>query len=195
MGYEILNVVECVDLGTDMRVGSEPGFLDSIRTNAGRALGCKLLQDAALYERLAPKDGEPFPVVRHSWRVGIQVDKGELEARSRDMDRARREGMAEAARLVRESAKAYDDPRVDGHCKHVLKYSLLAAAEKIEAASLKTSNRTQERRMEEMAKLEYAAETDVEAVAEAIEMVESHSSEHYARAAIAALEKRGWRPR
>lgn len=49
--------------------------------------------------------------------------------------------------------------------------------------------------MEKMAKVEYAAEADVEAVAEAIEMVESHSSEHYARAAIAALESRGWRPR
>lgn len=37
-------------------------------------------------------------------------------------------------------------------------------------------------------------EDDIEAVAEAIEMVESHSSEDYARAAIAALIERGWQP-
>ena len=37
-------------------------------------------------------------------------------------------------------------------------------------------------------------EDDVEAVAEAIELVESHSSEEYARAAIAALVERGWTP-
>ena len=48
--------------------------------------------------------------------------------------------------------------------------------------------------MEDMARVEHAAEEDVEAVAEAIEMVDAHSSEHYARAAIRALEHRGWRP-
>lgn len=42
--------------------------------------------------------------------------------------------------------------------------------------------------------LKLAKESDVEAVAEAIELIEVHSSEHYARAAIAALEARGWHP-
>jgi hypothetical protein len=42
--------------------------------------------------------------------------------------------------------------------------------------------------------LQHATEDDVEAVAEAIELVEPHSSEHYARAAIKMLEERGWRP-
>jgi hypothetical protein len=37
-------------------------------------------------------------------------------------------------------------------------------------------------------------ENDIEAVAEAIELVESHSSEEYAKAAIAALSERGWQP-
>lgn len=37
-------------------------------------------------------------------------------------------------------------------------------------------------------------EDDVEAVAVAIELVESHSSEEYARAAITALIERGWHP-
>jgi hypothetical protein len=48
--------------------------------------------------------------------------------------------------------------------------------------------------MDDMAKVEHAGEDDVEAVAVAIELVEPHSAEHYARAAIAALEARGWRP-
>lgn len=48
--------------------------------------------------------------------------------------------------------------------------------------------------MDDMPKVEHAHESDVGAVAEAIELVEAHSSEHYARAAIAALEARGWRP-
>lgn len=51
-----------------------------------------------------------------------------------------------------------------------------------------------EDQMDDMAKIEHATEEDVEAVAEAIEMVETHSSEHYARAAIRVLEQRGWRP-
>jgi hypothetical protein len=37
-------------------------------------------------------------------------------------------------------------------------------------------------------------EDDVEAVAEAIELVVVNSSEHYARAAITALIERGWTP-
>jgi hypothetical protein len=37
-------------------------------------------------------------------------------------------------------------------------------------------------------------EDDVEAVAEAIELVVVNSSEHYARAAIIALIERGWTP-
>jgi hypothetical protein len=44
-------------------------------------------------------------------------------------------------------------------------------------------------------KLEHATEEDVEAVATEIECVEQpYVSEFLARAAIAALEKRGWRP-
>jgi hypothetical protein len=37
-------------------------------------------------------------------------------------------------------------------------------------------------------------EDDIEAVAEAIEMVVFNSSEEYAKAAITALIERGWRP-
>jgi hypothetical protein len=39
--------------------------------------------------------------------------------------------------------------------------------------------------------VKFARETDIEAVAEAIELVDIHSAEHYAHAAIAALEARG----
>jgi hypothetical protein len=35
---------------------------------------------------------------------------------------------------------------------------------------------------------------DVEAVAEAIELVDVHSSKHYAKAAITTLIERGWIP-
>jgi hypothetical protein len=42
--------------------------------------------------------------------------------------------------------------------------------------------------------LKFAKEPDIEAVAEAIELVDIHSAEYYARAAIAALEARGWKP-
>lgn len=45
-----------------------------------------------------------------------------------------------------------------------------------------------------MKKPKHATEEDIEAVAEAIELVEAHSSEHYAHAAIRALEERGWKP-
>jgi hypothetical protein len=42
--------------------------------------------------------------------------------------------------------------------------------------------------------VKYAKEEDIAAVAEAIELVDIHSSEYYAHAAIAALEARGWKP-
>lgn len=48
---------------------------------------------------------------------------------------------------------------------------------------------------ESIPEVKLATEEDIEAVAEAIELIESHSSEHYACAAIAALEARGWAPR
>jgi hypothetical protein len=47
----------------------------------------------------------------------------------------------------------------------------------------------------EVTPVKFARQPDIEAVAEAIELVEPHSSEHYAHAAIAALEARGWRPK
>ena len=46
----------------------------------------------------------------------------------------------------------------------------------------------------ELPPIKYAKEADIEAAAVAIELIDAHSSEHYARAAIAALEERGWRP-
>jgi hypothetical protein len=59
----------------------------------------------------------------------------------------------------------------------------------------KHASSSKERRIEnDMTKVEHATEDDVEAVAAAIELVNQHSSEHYARAAIHALEQRGWRP-
>jgi len=42
--------------------------------------------------------------------------------------------------------------------------------------------------------LTHATKEDIEAVAEAIELVEGHASELYAIAAIAELESRGWKP-
>jgi len=48
--------------------------------------------------------------------------------------------------------------------------------------------------METGEKLKHGTKDDIEAVAVAIELVDSHASELYARAAIHALEKRGWRP-
>ena len=48
--------------------------------------------------------------------------------------------------------------------------------------------------MDDEPNLVSATEADIEAVAEAIELVEINSSEHYAKAAIAALEARGWGP-
>jgi len=48
--------------------------------------------------------------------------------------------------------------------------------------------------MDDEVRLVAATQADVEAVAEAIELVDVNSSEHYAKAAIAALEARGWAP-
>lgn len=42
--------------------------------------------------------------------------------------------------------------------------------------------------------LKYGLPEDIEAVAEAIELIDAHSSEEYARAAIFALEAREWKP-
>lgn len=51
------------------------------------------------------------------------------------------------------------------------------------------------RGFDDLPHLTFAKDEDVEAVAEAIELVDAHSSEHYARAALAAIEARGWRPK
>ena len=121
---ELLQVETVVSLVEQERYKDEPSFMEHMRSNAARNLAETTLRDAATYRRIDPSDGDPMPVVRHRWLVGIETKESERNARERQIDEARRSGLREAAAHLRKQATNYDDPRVGGHCKHVLKFQL-----------------------------------------------------------------------
>ena len=122
MGMEVLAFETQVDPLVQREFGHDPSFRDSLRSQAARALAEKTLSECALYERIDPLQDEldrnPCAPTRHRWRVGLQRDLSEIEARERQMDKSRRQGLLEAAAFLRSKIKLYD--RASGHCKHVL---------------------------------------------------------------------------
>lgn len=118
----------------DLRFGKEPGFFDRLRSNAGHALAKRIARDASLYERIDPTkeelDANPYAPVRHRWRVGIETNLSEIEARKRQMDEARREGRREAGAICRKMAASYR--QLDDPCRHVLVQQLHDLAREID---------------------------------------------------------------
>lgn len=132
MGMIVLQVEQAVDGRAQAQYGSEPRWLDHMRSRAARELAEKTLERAAVYSRVDPTEEElkknPAAPVRHRWKIGIERDMSEIEARNRQMDEARCQGLREAAQHLRTLAVAYRNPRVDGHCKWVLASSMDGAA-------------------------------------------------------------------
>lgn len=131
MGYQLLEFNQQVPAFQDERYRTDPAWMGHIMKTASRALAEKIMGSAGkLYTRIDPEDPEDVCAkVIHRVRVGVELDPAELRARQNDMDTARREGMEMAAKMLREAASAYD--RVDGHCRHVLKYTMLEQADLI----------------------------------------------------------------
>lgn len=136
MGMELLQFQTKVSTIVEERYKDEPGFFDHMRSNAARSMAETVLSTAAKHEKIVPKKGEPDYglTVTYRWRVGIERDMSELEAREKQMARARYEGMVAAAEIVRSCANRFE--LVDGGCKWVIMDSLRAAAKEIEKATL-----------------------------------------------------------
>lgn len=132
MGMEVLQFQTQASTMEEDHYGSDPRFLEHMRSNAARSMAETVLRTAARYEKIVPKNGEPGHglTVTHRWRVGIERDMGEVEAREKQMEEARREGMKRAAEIVRAAAARFEN--VDGHCKWVLMNSLCEAAQEID---------------------------------------------------------------
>jgi hypothetical protein len=131
---ELLQIETAVASHEQKAFESEPSFLNHIRNNACRALAERMVRDTSLYRRIDPTEKElcenPFAPVRHRWRVGVERNMSELEARERQMDEARRAALRDAASAVREHASRYD--RVDGVCKWVIISALHDAAKELD---------------------------------------------------------------
>lgn len=135
-GMTLMRLTSEVDPLYDHQYRNEPGYLDSMRSTAGRALADRITRDASLYRRVDPsKEAEfdPRARVQHIWEIGVETNKSEIEARKADMDKARAEGRAEAAEIVRAAADRFE--QVDGFCKFVIMSALRSAAREIEKPS------------------------------------------------------------
>lgn len=134
MGMELLSVETAVEHYEQEAYQNEPSFFNHLRRQAAQVLAERMLAEASIYRRFDPTEQElrenPFAPVRHRWRVGIERNMPELEAREHQMDEARRAGIREAAASLREQAARYD--LVDGPCKWVLKNSLTDAAKELD---------------------------------------------------------------
>lgn len=128
-GMQILDVSVAVDAEEEAMYKNEPGFFDSIRGNACRALASKIIQDASLHRRIGPD--VTMRHIYHRWTIGVQTNLSEIESRLSDMDKAGAEGRAEAAKIVYAAAARYRNSHSDGVCKWVIASALEDAASKI----------------------------------------------------------------
>jgi hypothetical protein len=130
MGIELLMIEKAVPNQEQAAYGREAGFLDHVRSAASRALAERIARDASLYRRIDPTEEElrenPWAPVRHRWLIGVERKMSDIEARAAQMDEARRDGLREAAALLREQTAKYE--AVSGHCKWVIMSSLRDAA-------------------------------------------------------------------
>lgn len=128
-GMQILDVSVAVDAAEEALYKNEPGFFDSIRSRACRALASKIIQDASLHRRVGLD--ATLRHVQHRWTIGVQTNLSEIESRLSDMEKARAEGRAEAAKIVYAAAARYRNSHSDGPCKWVIASALEDAAAKI----------------------------------------------------------------
>ena len=132
MGYRLLQFNQSVRAYEELAYRKERGWMDHIAKTASHALADQIFRHAGkLYKRIDPKDPDAIDAeVVHRFEIGVELDPDELRARQNDMMDAKREGMMLAAKRLQEAAAAYD--HVDGHCRHVLKHTLLDQAKRIE---------------------------------------------------------------
>lgn len=134
MSMELLQFSAEVRADEEAAYGKEPGFLDHIRANAGRALADKIMRDASLHRVYRMDDDSPWGGrVRHVWRIGVQTDLSELEAREKQMKEARAEGRADAVDIIGRAVRRFE--QTSGGCKWVIMDALRSAAEEISRAS------------------------------------------------------------
>lgn len=126
MGMQLLQFEQQVSAQKDHQLRDEPGFFRNIRISASRALAEKIMENASLYERIDPTEDElrenPLASVRHRWKIGVQTNLEEVEARAKEIDRARRGGLNEAADFLLSQTKHY--LAAEGPCTHVLRHQL-----------------------------------------------------------------------
>lgn len=135
MGMQVVAFEAKAERHHQDRYGDEPGFREAMRQQAAHAMAETMLRDASLYERIDPTEDElkkdPFAPTRHRWRLGVERNLSEVEARERQMAEARREGLMAAAEVLRDRANKFE--RVEGNCKWVLMSELRESARALES--------------------------------------------------------------
>jgi len=136
MSMEICWVSTPVDPWDQKRFENEPGWLEAMRGTAVRALADLILRDGkALYRRIEPDKNTPDARIKHQWTVALESDLGEIAAREKQVEEARRQGRSEAAALCIEAATRYRNQASDGMCKWVIASALEDAAKAISSSA------------------------------------------------------------
>lgn len=134
-GFILYRVEKLLDPVFEGQVGKDPAFKEVMGRAAANELSAMIVRDAAVFSRIAPSSEEvrrnPAARVTYRWDLGIQSDGGELVVRARQIDEARREGMLEAAEILRKRAQSYIGR--SGVRAHVLEYELAESARAIES--------------------------------------------------------------
>jgi ribosomal protein S2 len=124
MGMKLLQIEQLVQSNVPHQ--DENGFFDRLRRQAADVLAQRIMETSSLYERTDPTEEElrenPRAPIRHRWKIGVLTNMTELEARAKEMDRARRDGLNEAADFLIKQIAYYRN--TEGHCKHVLIHQL-----------------------------------------------------------------------
>lgn len=129
-GMTVMTYSQAVDPAVWALLRDNAGFLDHLRSLAGKQLAETLLAGAAVYQRVDPKDDDRSQQVVFRWTVAFQNDKGEIRARLEQMEEARLQGRREAAAILISAAERYEI--LTGGCAGVIALELRKRAKQIE---------------------------------------------------------------
>lgn len=130
MGIEILAFD--VAVSAFLPYANDSAFLVHLQRKAAVAMGEVIIKQAALYQRTDPKPNDPQPMIIHRWRVGVETNMHEMQARAEQMEEARRQGRAEAAAMLRTAADNYSIDNMHG-CNEWVIRELRKQADKVES--------------------------------------------------------------
>lgn len=113
----------------EARWGKEPGYFESLRSQAARQLSNNVIREASVYERKDPLPEKPWGHTEHRWWIAVAGPGDILGSLLEAREEGRKAGLAAASEALRVQAQVY--VALSGGCARVIASELTSRAEAI----------------------------------------------------------------